>query len=248
MRRIPRGRGVRLSPGHGRLRQSSDQHERVIAELLTTPAGGTNYLSLDEDARALPCYCALLATPVRWIVGARNTGEETGGELAIFRDVATPCATAARHRPIIISHRDRERPAGSAAVARSGPDATAPMERRADLIVVPLFRDHCRPAQCRAHHAGVLPGCPATAAWSPVGRRAGHHAGLPDSNKDGGIFTSNWGCTAPRSRWWTLLTSWPAHPPARSACSTAAAAPSAVAPATRPSWRSRRARCAARSG
>ena len=65
------------------LRQSSDQHERVIAELLATAQLEADYAGLDEDAR-----CTLLlrllrdARPLR-VVGAEY-GEHTGGELAIF--------------------------------------------------------------------------------------------------------------------------------------------------------------------
>ena len=71
--------------------------------------------------------------------------------------------------------------------------------------------------------------------------------GYSDSNKDGGFFTSNWELYRAETALVALFDELGRAPRARRsrcACSTAAAAPSAAAaaPATRPSWRSRRAR------
>ena len=69
--------------------------------------------------------------------------------------------------------------------------------------------------------------------------------GYSDSNKDGGFFTSNWELYRAEIALVELFDELrPRRTASRCACSTAAAAPSAAAAgrATRPSWRSRRAR------
>jgi hypothetical protein len=74
--------------------------------------------------------------------------------------------------------------------------------------------------------------------------------GYSDSNKDGGIFTSNWELYRAEIALVELFDHGCAgRHGIRCACSTAAAArwAAAAARATRPSWRSRRARCAGRS-
>jgi phosphoenolpyruvate carboxylase len=119
---------------------------------------------------------------------------------------------------------------------------------RADLIVVPLFETigDLRNAAPIMRPTTTCPALPRW--WKRSGGEQDIMLGYSDSNKDGGIFTSNWELYRPRSRWCS--------------CSTLAAqygirlrmfhgrggtVGRAAAPATRPSWRSRRARCAARS-
>ncbi len=69
------------------LRQNSDVHERTVAELLAAVSPGLDYRALSEDERV-----ALLR---RELVSARPLvspflayGEETAGELAVFRSAA----------------------------------------------------------------------------------------------------------------------------------------------------------------
>jgi hypothetical protein len=73
--------------------------------------------------------------------------------------------------------------------------------------------------------------------------------GYSDSNKDGGIFTSNWELYRAEIALVDLFDELPTRTTSSCACSTAAAArwAAAAAPATRPSWRSRPAPCAGRS-
>jgi hypothetical protein len=68
--------------------------------------------------------------------------------------------------------------------------------------------------------------------------------GYSDSNKDGGFFTSNWELYRAEIALVELFEGLGASTASRCACSTAAAArwAAAAARATRPSWRSRRAR------
>ncbi|WP_119014761.1 phosphoenolpyruvate carboxylase [Simplicispira metamorpha] len=181
------------------LRQSSDQHERVVAELLAVARITPDYATLDEAEK-----CAVLmrllqdARPLR-VMGAAY-GEHTQSELAIFETALQMRqrygAQAIRH--YIISHTETvsdllevlllQKEVG---LVRGTLEDVAP-PAHADLIVVPLFEtiEDLRNAApiMRAFYA--LPGVAALV------RRSGGEQdimlGYSDSNKDGGIFTSNW--------------------------------------------------------
>ena len=183
------------------LRQSSDQHERVIAELLATAQLEADYAGLDEDAR-----CTLLlrllrdARPLR-VVGAEY-GEHTGGELAIFEATLALRRSHGRDaiRHYIISHTETvsdllevlllQKEVGLMQGTLS--DDARGRNARADLIVVPLFETiadlrHAAPIM-RAFYA--IPGIAELVRAS--GGDQDVMLGYSDSNKDGGIFTSNW--------------------------------------------------------
>ena len=178
------------------LRQSSDKHEEVIAELLATARIAGAYSQLAEPAR-----CELLmrllndARPLR-VMGAEYS-EHTVSELTIFETARRMRerygAQAIRH--YIISHTETvsdllevlllQKEVG---LMRGTLDDAATH----DLIVVPLFEtiEDLRNAApiMRAFYA--LPGIA-----RQVQRSGGEQdimLGYSDSNKDGGIFTSNW--------------------------------------------------------
>ncbi len=180
------------------LRQSSDKHEAVIAELLRTARIEPDYSALAEDQRRAVLLRMLAdARPLR--VRDADYGELTRGELAIFEAAATLRARfgadALRH--CIISHTE---------------DASDLLEvlllmkecgllhgtlgdkepARAALIVVPLFETigDLRNAEpiMRAYYA--LPGIVQMVKAS--GGEQDVMLGYSDSNKDGGTFTSNW--------------------------------------------------------
>ena len=170
------------------LRQSSDVHERALAELFTR--AGTqyqgqplDYLALDEDARVALLRAELaqarpLASP--WIAYS----EDTTRELAVLRRRGRPGALrqaggAPDHR---VPHRDAERPAGSDGAAEgSRPDRAG---RRADPgrrrpHGGAAVRDHSRPAARRGHHGGLArPARDPRTREARAARRAGSHAGL----------------------------------------------------------------------
>ena len=181
------------------LRQSSDQHERVVAELLAVARITPDYAALDEAEK-----CAVLmrllqdARPLR-VMGAAY-GEHTQSELAIFETALQMRqrygAQAIRH--YIISHTETvsdllevlllQKEVG---LVRGTLEDVAP-PAHADLIVVPLFEtiEDLRNAApiMRAFYA--LPGVAALVARG--GGEQDTMLGYSDSNKDGGIFTSNW--------------------------------------------------------
>ncbi|MDP3250619.1 MAG: phosphoenolpyruvate carboxylase [Hydrogenophaga sp.] len=182
------------------LRQSSDKHEEVVAELLAVARIEANYSGLDEAGkRALLLRQLNDARPLR-IPGAAYSAH-TLGELAIFDNARSGRqrfgAQAIRHA--IISHTETvsdllevlllQKEAG---LLRGTLDADA----RCDLIVVPLFEtiEDLRNAAPIMRDYYALPGV-----RNMVQRGAGDGyceqdimLGYSDSNKDGGIFTSNW--------------------------------------------------------
>jgi len=178
------------------LRQSSDQHEAVVAELLSVARIERDYAKLPEPARRELLMRLLCdARPLR-VMGAAYS-EHAQGELAIFE---TALRLRARYGPeairhYIISHTEAvsdllevlllQKETG---LLRSTLDADA----RADLIVVPLFETiedlhHAAPIM-REFYA--LPGVARMVQRS--GAEQDVMLGYSDSNKDGGIFTSNW--------------------------------------------------------
>jgi len=178
------------------LRQSSDQHERVVAELLATARLEPDYSRLAEPAKqALLLQLLEDARPLR-VVGAQYS-EHTLGELAIFETARrmreTYGAEAIRH--YIISHTETVSDLLEAQLLQKEVGlmrGTLDSDARADLIVVPLFEtiEDLRNAApiMRAYYQ--LPGVAALLQRS--GGEQDIMLGYSDSNKDGGIFTSNW--------------------------------------------------------
>lgn len=179
------------------LRQSSDKHEAVMAELLAVAQVESNYAQLDEASK-----CALLqrllqeARPLR-VVGAQY-GELARSELAIFEMAKTMRARYGNEAIIhyIISHTETvsdllevlllQKEVGLMQGTLEQPDA------RLDLIVVPLFETI---GDLRAS-AGIMRAYFAIPGVAALLQRSGAvqdiMLGYSDSNKDGGIFTSNW--------------------------------------------------------
>ena len=182
------------------LRQSSDKHELVVAELLAQAGLAAGYAQLDETAkRALLMQQLRDARPLR-VPGASYT-EHTQSELAIFqsaRDLRESFgAQAIRH--YIISHTEtvsdllevlllqKEVGLMRGLLADGGQGSASN-----DLIVVPLFEtiDDLRNAAPIMREFYALPGVQAMVKRS--GAEQDIMLGYSDSNKDGGIFTSNW--------------------------------------------------------
>ncbi|MBI2770050.1 MAG: phosphoenolpyruvate carboxylase [Burkholderiales bacterium] len=178
------------------LRQSSDKHELVVAELLATARIQPRYASLDEEAkRALLLKLLEDSRPLR-VVDATYS-EHTRGELAIFEAARQMRglygAQAIRH--YIISHTETVSDLLEVLLLQKEVGlmrGTIDDGAMADLIVVPLFEtiEDLRNAApiMRAYYA--LPGVARL-----VQRSGGEQdimLGYSDSNKDGGIFTSNW--------------------------------------------------------
>ena len=178
------------------LRQNSDQHAAVIAELLRVARIEDDYLALPERARQ-SCLLALLddARPLR-VHGAAYSPLATG-ELAIFEAARTARATygvdAIRH--CIISHTESVSDLLEVLLLQKEAGllrGTLDRDAVCDLIVVPLFETIADLREAapimRAFYA--LPGIRALVERS--GAEQEIMLGYSDSNKDGGVFTSNW--------------------------------------------------------
>ena len=178
------------------LRQSSDQHERVLAELLATARIEPDYSALDENRRRqllLDMLCD--ARPLR--VPGSDYSEHTRRELAILeaaRELRRRHGPAAiRHA--IISHTESVSDLLELLLLQKETGlmhGTLDAAARAELIVVPLFEtiEDLRSAAAIMRDFYALPGMLALVHAS--GGEQDIMLGYSDSNKDGGIFTSNW--------------------------------------------------------
>ncbi|HYF19090.1 MAG TPA: phosphoenolpyruvate carboxylase [Ramlibacter sp.] len=178
------------------LRQSSDQHERVVAELLAVARIEPQYARLDEGARrALLLRLLNDARPLR-VVGAAYS-EHAGRELAIFETAVRMRrqygADAIRH--YIISHTEAVSDLLEVLLLQKEVGllrGTLDDDAHADLIVVPLFEtiEDLRNAAPIMREFYAAPGIARLVQRS--GAEQDVMLGYSDSNKDGGIFTSNW--------------------------------------------------------
>ena len=178
------------------LRQSSDQHEKVVCELLATARVEKDYSALDEQSKRKLLMAMLNeARPLR-IPGATYS-EHALSELAIFEAArearGSYGAEAIRH--YIISHTESvsdllevlllQKELG---LMRGTLDHIA----QVDLIVVPLFET----IEDLRNSAGIMREFYALPGIANLVQRSGAEQdimlGYSDSNKDGGIFTSNW--------------------------------------------------------
>ena len=178
------------------LRQSSDKHEEVVAELLAKARIEPNYASLQEAAkRALLIKLLNDARPLR-VVGAEYSAHAQG-ELAIF-ETARVMRERFGHdaiRHYIISHTETVSDLLEVLLLQKEVGlmtGTLDAESKNHLIVVPLFEtiEDLRNAAPIMREFYALPGVAAQVARS--GGEQDIMLGYSDSNKDGGIFTSNW--------------------------------------------------------
>jgi len=179
------------------LRQNSDKHEEVVAELLATSRVAPDYKALSEDEKqavllsvlrdprqlrvSTVAYSALAASELA-ILDAARTLRATYGERAIRQYIISHTETVSDLLEVIVLQKE----AGLMRGVLGDADA------RAALIVVPLFETI--PDLRRAEHIMrdffALPGIHALAAAGDAIQEV--MLGYSDSNKDGGFFTSNW--------------------------------------------------------
>ncbi|MGO9547221.1 MAG: phosphoenolpyruvate carboxylase [Rhodomicrobium sp.] len=179
------------------LRQSSDRHEETLSELLSIARIAPDYMGLSEKEKQTVLLAAL-GDPRPLRVPGASYSERTRSELAIL-DTACELRQCFGNRAIrqyIVSHTETVSDLLEALVLEKEGglmhgvlgDAGA----RADLLAVPLFETiaDLRNAEAVMAQFCALPGIPEL-----IGASGGVQEimlGYSDSNKDGGIFTSNW--------------------------------------------------------
>ena len=178
------------------LRQSSDKHEEVVAELLSAARVEKNYSQLDEHAKqALLLGLLNDARPLR--VPGADYSQHAVSELAIFETAKRMLSTFGKQaiRHYIISHTETVSDLLEVLLLQKEMGllrGTLDAQAQNDLIVVPLFEtiEDLRNAAPIMRDFYALPGVAGL-----VQRSGGEQdimLGYSDSNKDGGIFTSNW--------------------------------------------------------
>ncbi|KQY88389.1 phosphoenolpyruvate carboxylase [Pelomonas sp. Root1444] len=178
------------------LRQSSDQHELVLAELLAVARIEPDYSALDEAAkRELLLRLLNDARPLR-VIGA-NYSDKARFELATFEAGREALARFGREalRHYIISHTESVSDLLEVALLLKETGLLRGVlaeQAVSDLIIVPLFETigdlRVAPEIMREFYA--LPGMRGL-----IDRSGGEQdimLGYSDSNKDGGMFTSSW--------------------------------------------------------
>mgnify|MGYP005753467895 CR=1 FL=1 len=178
------------------LRQSSDKHEAVVAELLAVARVESGYAHLHEIHK-IELLVQQLRDPRPLRVRGAQYSEHTESELAIFETARVMRERFGREaiRHYIISHTETVSDLLEVLLLQKevglmrgtlGEDAVA------DLIVVPLFETigDLRQAAPIMRTFYALPGV------LDLVKRSGCEQdimlGYSDSNKDGGFFTSNW--------------------------------------------------------
>ena len=178
------------------LRQSSDQHELVVAELLRVARIEPDYAQLDEAAKRTLLMRLLNDSRPLGVRGAEYS-PLAQGELKIFETARAALAAFGREalRHCIISHTEDVSDLLEVLLLQKEAGlmrGTLDRDAVADLIVVPLFETigDLRNAEPIMQAYYALPGIVDLIVRS--GAEQDVMLGYSDSNKDGGFFTSNW--------------------------------------------------------
>ncbi|MBN8914293.1 MAG: phosphoenolpyruvate carboxylase [Rhizobiales bacterium] len=178
------------------LRQNSDVHERVVAELLEKAVPGTDYAGLDEEAR-IALLLKELATPRPLASPFIAYSEETCSELDILREAAAAHHALGREviPNAIISKAEGVSDLLEVAlllkeVGLVASDGTGGLA--SEVNIIPLFETISDLKAC----AKVMDRAFSLPAYRKLVASRGAEQevmlGYSDSNKDGGFVTSGW--------------------------------------------------------
>jgi phosphoenolpyruvate carboxylase len=175
------------------MRQSSDIHERVLAELFKHAGVEGDYAALDEAAK-VKLLLAEIAHPRLLYTPYAEYSLETQSELGVLR-MAREIRKRYGSRAIrnyIISHTETVSDLLEVLLLQKETGLLLPSEKQCDVMVIPLFEtipDLQRASEIMAEWMAI-----------PIvkdlieqqGRLQEVMLGYSDSNKDGGFLTSNW--------------------------------------------------------
>ena len=182
------------------LRQSSDKHEEVVSELLRVARVEASYSALAEGARCELLMRLLNDARALRVVGASYSAH-TQGELAIFEAARVARLRFGKEsiRHYIISHTETVSDLLEVLLLQKEVglmQGTLDTHATCDLIVVPLFEtiEDLRNAAPIMRGFYELPGVAQMVQRGKADQYSEQDImlGYSDSNKDGGIFTSNW--------------------------------------------------------
>jgi phosphoenolpyruvate carboxylase len=174
------------------LRQNSDVHDRMLAELFEV-GSGVDYLNMDEPARTA-LLLAELATVRPLISPFATYSEETAGELDILRTAAD------LHRQYgkdavpnyVISKATTVSDVLEVALLLKEVGLLHTREGKLDVNIVPLFETIDDLRNCGKVMDSLLSMTDYTRLLDSRGRIQEVMIGYSDSNKDGGFLTSGW--------------------------------------------------------
>lgn len=175
------------------MRQTSDVHERVLAELFEKAGVEADYAALSEDDK-VRLLLAELAQPRLLYTPYESYSEETESELAIVRAAREIRQRygARAIRNYIISHTEAVSDLLEVLLLQKEGGLLRVSQGMSDVMVIPLF-ETIPDLQRAAHIMETWMALP------PVARLIEHQGrlqevmlGYSDSNKDGGFLTSNW--------------------------------------------------------
>jgi phosphoenolpyruvate carboxylase len=175
------------------IRQNSDVHQRVMAELLEMAGVCGDYEAFDESAR-IDLLIAELGNPRPLASPNSPHGEETAAELAMLQVAADAHRRYGRAAMpnYVISKADGVSDILEVAVLLKEVGLMRPSEGRLDVDIVPLFETIGDLQRCGRVMDDLL-GLPAYRRL--IASRGGTQEvmlGYSDSNKDGGYLTSTW--------------------------------------------------------
>ena len=174
------------------LRQNSDVHERTVAEILAAAMPGLDYKSLSEEER-VALLRRELVSPRPLVSPYIDYGEETTGELALFRAAAAIRKKygAGAIRTSIISKTDSVSDMLELALLLKETGLVG-ADGSAALAVVPLFETIADLRACVGVMGQLLSIPEYRRLVDSQGGEQEVMLGYSDSNKDGGFVTSGW--------------------------------------------------------
>ena len=175
------------------MRQNSDVHQRVIAELFEKAIPGTDYEGLPEDKR-VALLLEELRTPRLLTSPYLEYSPETASELAIVHEAAGAHRRYGRTAVpnYVISKASDPSDILEVALLLKEAGLLRPREGEMDVNIIPLFETIADLRHC----SGVMDALFALPDYMRLLRSRGQAQevmlGYSDSNKDGGFLTSGW--------------------------------------------------------